>query len=281
MKKILLVLAFVFFSLGANSQVLIALLLGDKLNSGKIQFGLEAGYTLSTITGLESNSFERNWDLGFYFLFKLKEQWYIDTGVLVISTLGNANLTENDLEFIGFDTFELEGTYSQRSAYFLVPVLAQYQFKNHIYVEAGPQFGLLRDGWVEYSYDEDGYNATVKKDNTDTMNRLDAGMVVGTGFRLLKGLGWTIGAKYYYGFVNVYKDKPGTKNSTIFLKMNIPIGLSDEQKGEIKKAKAAKQEKKEATEKYQKKQEKKKQNQLEKDNIKAEIAAKKDEKIYA
>jgi len=269
MKKNFLILAFIFFSISANSQVLIALLLGDKLNTGKVQFGLEGGWTFSTITGLESNNFESNWDLGFYFNIHLKNQWYIDTGVIVKSTLGTDKLTEEDLMFLGFEDYDPDGRYSQRSSYFLIPALAKYQFENHIYVEAGPQFGLLRKGWVEYNYKDDDLDGTIKKTNTDMMNRLDAGIVAGAGFRLLKGLGWTIGAKYYYGFVNVYKDKSGTKNSTIFLKLNIPIGLSDAQKGEIKMVKEEKKEKKESTEKYKKKQEKKMQKEMDKENKKS------------
>ncbi len=269
MKRNLLILALFFFTISVNSQVLIALLLGDKLNTGRIQFGLEAGWSFSTITGLESNNFENNWDLGFYFDIKMKNQWYLDTGVLVKSTLGNDELTSKDLEFIGFEgDYDPNGTYSQRSGYFLVPVLIKYLFKNHVYVEAGPQFGLLTKGWIEYNYIDDEYRGTIKKYNTDMMNRLDAGIVAGAGFRLLKGLGWTVGAKYYYGFVNVYKDKPGTKNSAIFLKLNIPMGLSDEQKGAIKGAKEEKQTKKESSEKYKKKQEKKKQKKLDKENKK-------------
>lgn len=270
MKRNLLILALLFFTISVNSQVLIALLLGDKLNTGNIQFGLEGGWTFSTITGLESNKFENNWDLGFYFDIKMKNQWYLDTGVLVKTTLGNDDLTSNDLELIGFEDIEEEGTYSQRSSYFLIPVLAKYLFKNYIYVEAGPQFGLLRKAWVEYNYIDGDYRGTIKKNNTDMMNRIDAGIAAGAGFRLLKGLGWTVGAKYYYGFVNVYKDRPGTKNSTIFLKLNIPMGLSDEQKGEIKGAKEEKKTKKESTEKYKKKQEKKEQKKLDKENKKIE-----------
>ena len=268
MKRNLLILAFVFFSISLNSQILIALLLGDKLNTGKIQFGLEAGWTFSTITGLESNNFENNWDLGFYFDIKMKNQWYLDTGVLVKTTLGNDELTENDLEFLGFEDYDPDGRYSQRSNYFLIPVMAKYLFKNHIYVEAGPQFGLLTKGWIEYNYRDGDYDGTIKKYNTDMMNRIDAGIAAGAGFRLLKGLGWTVGAKYYYGFVNVYKERPGTKNSTIFLKLNIPMGLSDVQKGEIKEAKEKKKAKKESTEKYKKKQEKKIQKQIDKENKK-------------
>lgn len=269
MKRNFLILAFLFFSIGLNSQILISLLLGDKLNTGKIQFGLEGGWTSSTIAGLESNNFENNWYLGFYFNINLKNQWYLDTGVIVKSTLGSDKLTEEDLLFLGFEDYNPDGRYSQRLSYFLIPVLAKYQFKNHIYVEAGPQFGLLTKGWVEYNYKDDDLDGTIKKYNTDMMNRLDAGIVAGAGFRLLKGLGWTIGAKYYYGFVNLYKDKPGSNNSTLFLKLNIPIGLSDVQKGEIKIVKEEKKEKKESTEKYKKKQEKKRQKQIEKENKKA------------
>ena len=54
--------------------------------------------------------------------------------------------------------------------------------------------------------------------------------MVGLGYNLFKGTGWTFGVKYYYGFVNVYKDMPGTKNSSIFLKLNIPIGAGEKPK---------------------------------------------------
>ena len=66
------------------------------------------------------------------------------------------------------------------------------------------------------------------------VSRLDAGVTAGIGYQLLKGTGMTIGIKYYYGFVQVIKDKPGSNNSSIFLKMNIPIGAADKtQKKEI------------------------------------------------
>lgn len=47
----------------------------------------------------------------------------------------------------------------------------------------------------------------------------------------------TIGAKYYYGFIDVYKEKSGTKHNTFFLKVNLPIGANKA------KAKAAEKEK--------------------------------------
>ena len=64
------------------------------------------------------------------------------------------------------------------------------------------------------------------------------GVTGGVGFRFLKGLSWTISARYYHGFTNVYKSKSGTNNSSFFLKANIPFGVSEEKKNEIKEMKA-------------------------------------------
>jgi hypothetical protein len=51
------------------------------------------------------------------------------------------------------------------------------------------------------------------------------GVTIGTGYRLNDKIsGMTIGVKYYYGLVNVYKEQSGTNNSSLFLKVNIPIG---------------------------------------------------------
>ena len=246
MKKNLLISVFLIFSIGMQSQILITLLFGDKLNSEGLEFGLEGGMSYSAITGLESNNKESNFFLGFYFDILLKNQWSLETGVMVKSTLGNDDLTENDLDFLGVSIYdeETEGVYSQKSGYFIVPALIKYKFKNHIYVEAGPQFGLLTKGWVEYNFDIDGKSGRIKETNTDMMNRFDMGITTGAGFRLLQGLGWTVGVKYYYGFVDVYKDKSGSKNSSLFLKMNIPIGLSEKSKDEILKQKEIKQKKK-------------------------------------
>ena len=76
------------------------------------------------------------------------------------------------------------------------------------------------------------------------INRFDMGIAAGAGYRLLKGLGWTIGARYYYGFLDVYKDRSGTNNSALFLKVNAPIGLSEEKKAQIKELKNKRDERK-------------------------------------
>jgi hypothetical protein len=161
---------------------------------------------------------------------------------LVKSNLGVGELTANDLEFLEasiYNDFDepsqpAEGEYSQKMNYFLVPALAKYMFKNNIYAEAGPQFGLMYKAWIEFESDAEGKEAIIKEDNKDEINRIDAGLMAGLGYKFKKGPGWTIGAKYYYGLVTVYKDRPGTRNSSLFLKLNIPIGAGDKSKKNAK-----------------------------------------------
>ena len=233
MKKTIALIAMLLIGYTLQSQVLIALLLGDKLNTGKIEFGLEGGVNFSNISGMEANGYYRKWNLGFYFDIKMKEQWYLSTGVLVKSNLGVDRLTENDLEFLGATIYDYEGEYSQVTSYFLVPALAKYKFKNNMYAELGPQFGLMYDAFIEFESDKDGIEVKGKEKNKDMIQRLDMGLSVGAGYRLLKGLGWTVGLRYYYGFIDVYKDRSGTKNSSLFLRVNVPIGISDERKDDI------------------------------------------------
>ncbi len=257
MKKYISIFFFLFFIYNLQSQVLIALLLGDKLNSGNIEFGIDGGLNYSTISGMGSNDWIKNWNLGFYFDIKIKDQWVFNTGVLVKSRLGIDELSDEDLQFLQTTIYDTEGIYSQEMDYFLVPALAKYNFKSHFFAEAGLQFGLMYNAWVEFNSNIEGNTAKITDHNEEMINRIDMGLAAGTGYRLLKGMGWTIGVRYYYGLINVYKDKPGTKNSALFLKMYIPIGASEETKEKVRLHKAAEKEKKEI-----KKAEKKKSKNL-------------------
>ncbi|WP_250434197.1 porin family protein [Hanstruepera flava] len=224
MKKYFLIITFLLVGITAQSQILISLLLGDKLNSDGLEFGLETGFNWSNISNLDSSKSLATWNLGFYFDIRMKNQWYLYTGVLAKSNLGLHKLTTADLELLDATIYEEKGDYSQKMNYFLVPALAKYKFDNYMYVEGGPQFGLMYKSWIEYNSDEGGKEAKIKEFNKDMINKFDAGFTFGLGYNIGKGKGMTIGAKYYFGLIDVYKDISGTKNNSLFLKVNIPIG---------------------------------------------------------
>ncbi|MDG1804207.1 porin family protein [Flavicella sp.] len=226
MKKLKVLFLLLLFSNAMHSQVLLSLIFGDKLNSEGLEFGLEGGVNWANISNLNNDGSVRNYNLGFYFDITLKERLHLDTGVLVKSTLGANNLSSEDLTFLEIPTESEPGSYKQELSYFIVPVLLKYSLKNRIYFEGGPQIGWMRKGFVEFNYDDGNEEIRIRHSNSDAINKIDAGITLGTGYRLMKNDGMTIGVKYYFGMVDVYKNRTGTKNNSLFLKLNVPIGAN-------------------------------------------------------
>jgi outer membrane protein with beta-barrel domain len=223
MKKILLAILLIT-STSLQSQVLISLLFGEKLNNPGVEFGLEGGLNFSKISNFESNRMLGTFGLGFYFDIRLKNQFYLNTGVLVKSTFGINKLSEKDRVLLNAEYYGNDGDYSLRLSYFMVPILIRYKLKNHFYIEAGPQAGLMYKSYLEYSYKGDSREDRIRNFNRDDINKIDVGAMGGVGYTLRKGTGMTLGIKYYYGFVDVVTNISGTKNSSFFIKINIPIG---------------------------------------------------------
>lgn len=224
MKKYLLIFGLIIIGFTSQSQVLISLLFGDKLNSEGLEFGLEGGMNFTNISGFEDTKSLGNFNLGFYFDIKMKEHLYLYTGVQVKSNFGMKNLSANDLEFLEAKTYDIEGKYKQKVSAFMVPILANYKFDNHIYVEIGPQLGLTYKGWVEFTSDVDNVESVIKDYNDNLLNWFNAGIAVGTGYKLMKGKGWTVGIRYYQGLTNDFKYKSGSIHNSLHFKVNIPIG---------------------------------------------------------
>ena len=227
MKKPILVFLLLLSSIQfGQAQVLISILLGDKLNSGKIEFGLEGGINFSSMNGLESSSSRRDLNLGFYFDFLLKEGWYLNTGVLVKSSVGADKLTQNDLALLD-PTFAFgdTGTYAQDIRYFHVPIAVKYRFKNHFYVLLGSQLALRTKAKVEFEGELNGKEVTIDSENSDAFKRIDAGVLGGVGYKLRQGTGMNIGLKYFYAFTDSFKDNAAElNNSSLYLYLNVPIG---------------------------------------------------------
>ncbi|MEN8117736.1 MAG: porin family protein [Bacteroidota bacterium] len=224
MKKYLLIIGFVLIGITAQSQVIISLLLGDKLNSPNLEFGLEGGFNYTNISGFESSEMLRNFNLGFYFDIKVKNQWYFYTGVQVKSSFGLDDLTQNDLTFLEWDMEHYDGNYKQKVNAFMVPILANYKFKNHFYVEAGPQLGLVYNSWIQFDSDENHKETRIKDYNRGLTNWINGGLAGGFGYKLQKGKGMTIGVRYYQALTNVLEDTDGSINNSFHIKVNIPIG---------------------------------------------------------
>ena len=234
MKKYFLVMGLLFLVSIARAQVLISILLGDKLNTGKIEFGLEGGMNWSTLHGLSEAKKLSSFNLGFYFDIKLKKApWMINTGVIVKSSMGADGLSVYSLGDQGLDSSFIGGEVARKISYFNVPIMIKYLFKNNIYLKGGIQLGLRYNAFDKFTNSiQDEEDLEYKLKIKQQFHPLDAGLTAGVGYRLRKGNGMNIGLQYYLGLVDVVIDdlSPKQFNRVIYLTGAIPIGVKKSKK---------------------------------------------------
>jgi len=238
-RKFILLFGLLLFSIRTHSQVLISLLLGDNLNSGKIEFGLDGGLTLSSQGGLGQSSRLSSFNLGFYFDIKMKEPWLLHTGVIVKSTLGAEGLPVYSLDQPDLDKTYEGGSVERKLSYFHVPFMMKYRFRNQLFLEAGPMFGLLYKAKDTFHNTVQGNEVTCERDIRDGYHPIDAGLMAGAGYRLMKGYGMNIGVRYYFGLVDVTVDDSGENvaNRSLYFTVGIPIGAGKAAERAAEKAK--------------------------------------------
>lgn len=245
----LIAMSFIGWAQPAQGQVLLSLLFGDKLNSGKLEFGLSIGPNFSTIRGIEGAKGINNWELGFYFDIHLKEitPWYVGTGVYVKSTVGAqsiplnypGNRTISDSVFDVFDSFG--ATVTKEFQTFYVPINLRYQSKYGVFIEAGVQIGLVFKTNDIYVARQGGYDlkyeAKENISNNGLYNWFDGGLNGGLGYKFKKGLGMKVGLWYYVGLSNIYKKDIGLEayNSSLYVLATIPIGKKKAAENKAKK----------------------------------------------
>jgi hypothetical protein len=239
MKKTILIFLLVFIGYSANSQVLISLLLGDVLNSDKIEFGLDGGVNFANIANLDPGKSEAFFNLGFYFDIKLKNQLMLHTGVLVKSNQGADMLDPYPLNNPDLDAVFSTGHVTRQINNFSVPIMLKYRFAGLFHLEAGPMLALRTRGYDEFKNTVvDAEDVTYKLDIKDNYKRIDAGIMVGAGFKLSKKIPKSsqIGIRYYYGLVDPVIDNPGESQnfSSLYLYFSIPIGAHKKPEAEPK-----------------------------------------------
>jgi hypothetical protein len=232
MKKFIFLAVFIFAGMTAQSQVLISLLLGDVLNSEKVEFGLDGGVNFANISNLDPSKSLALFNLGFYFDLKFEQNknLMVHTGVIVKSNQGADKLAVYSLNDENLDNIFATGYITRKISQFSVPILFKYRFKTLFHVEAGPMLALRSKGYDEFfntytDKDDVSYRVDIK----DNYKRIDAGIMVGTGIKLSKiPKSSQIGVRYYYGLVDPLKENTGKSQnfSSLYLYFSIPIGVA-------------------------------------------------------
>ena len=240
MIKKLLIFVFLLSGYASNAQVIISLLLGDVLNTGKIEFGLDGGLNLSTISGVEHGNYSKDLNLGFYFDIKMKNpSWLFHTGVIVKSSMGIDNLPVYSLHNDTLDNAFKGGSVDRKFNYFNVPFMMKYKISKRIYVEGGPMLALRTKCFDTFTNKvKESDDLTYKLDISDNYHRIDAGIIAGAGYRLFGGNGMNLGVRYYMGLMDILVDNPGPAqyNRSIYVVVGIPIGAGKAKKKQEAKA---------------------------------------------
>ena len=215
------------FSVTLKAQVLISILLGDKLNTPKIEFGMVGGLNRSYLNDISGSTGLNHFNLGFYFHINMKNNSYMSTGVTVKSNIGATGMPVYSLGNADFDSVYKGGTLTKKISCFYVPVMYHQRFNNRWYIEAGPQFGLRTKAVDIFETTTLDGDLSYTKDVKDQYTRLDAGLIAGAGYKLKKQIkSMAVGINYYYGLVNVSKTPDVTmKNSSVYFYIKIPIGV--------------------------------------------------------
>ena len=212
----------------AHSQVLIALVFGDKLNSPNLEFGLHAGVNFSTLSNIEEAKYLTKLNLGFYFDIRLTDNLWLHPEVLVKSTSGARNLNTYALGDPALDALIADAKLERHLSYFQVPILLKYKWKHGLAVEAGIQPALRSKAIDEFTDTVFEKNDLIfENDIGDEVTRLDFGVAAGLSWRPRRTKGVTIVARYTLGLVDIEKDDQGdpVKNRNIALGALIPIGV--------------------------------------------------------
>lgn len=216
----------------AHSQILISLILGDKLNSPNLEFGIEGGFNRSYLSGIDESKGFGHFHLGFYFDIRIKDDLWLNTGVRVKSNSGARNINPYSLNDPQLDSVFLDGHIDRDIGYWYVPVHLKYRFGNNkqFFINAGGQIGLrnkARDNFINTYKDKE--DVTFELDIGDHIKRIDAGLSGGLGYKF-KGSGMNLGLTYYYGLINIMKSTSleeynyDSRNSSLYLYVDIPIG---------------------------------------------------------
>jgi len=230
MKKIILLSLMTMLLIPtARSQVLIALLFGDKLNTPNIEFGLNAGGNFSTLTNYPEAKFLTGLNLGLYFNFKLSDHFYLHPEMLFMNQMGSRGVNNRDLPFAEFQHETLE-TWTE-SNYFTLVFLPRYKLTNQLYFEAGihGSYLLSADDYFLIKPENDS-ELQYKLHARSRMNRFDVGGNVGLGYKFGKGEGVNLSLRYSNGFLNTQADSDldTERNMGFHVQVGIPIGVGKE-----------------------------------------------------
>ena len=236
MKKLIAIACLICLCKTSYSQVLIALAFGDKLQTGKLEFGLSVNPGFSSISNIQCDP-KFGLGLALYFNVKFSEDFFLHLEASPKLPLGAKGIapypTGNDsLDFM-FETGSIERNIKAMS----VPLLARYRITGKLFAEAGPQIDWILKVKDIYEATVNGSDLTYTTKVTDQFTKFDVGLAGGLSYKLKKDKGVALGFRYYYGMTDIMKTVEGNQaNRQFSFLVAISVGVGKaERRAEMKR----------------------------------------------
>ena len=201
-----------------QSQVLIGLLFGEKLNKGPIEFGVNV-IGNSSATTLDNGASNRN-KLGFglYLDYKMSEKFIFSTGFFFASPKGQVNFNETDPYYLLTDSLFAGANTERILNYFEVPLLLEIRPIPNWGIGVGGYVSIMTRAYDYYKVSQDNGDGDILHERSilENMNRLDYGLTGSIHYHFKGDPGSKIRVSYMLGLNNILKDSDVNVYNEVF-----------------------------------------------------------------
>jgi len=207
------------------SQVVIALLFGDKLNTGTLEFGIVVTPGSTNISEIASKRRE-NLSLGIYFNVHPDRKFFFHIEGIAKGSFGAEDMPPYP---VGNDTLNdlfANGSVERKIKAFSLPILGRYAITPKLFIEAGIQPDMMLKSKDIFTTKVNDNELTYTTVISDQVALLDFGVAGGLFYKFSKDKrSMGIGIRYFQGLTDILPSTIGNQlNDAWQLNITIPIG---------------------------------------------------------
>lgn len=213
----------------ARAQVLIGLLLGDKVSSQRFHLEFNVGANLANLSGIADTKVNSGFMLGLGGEWRFAGNFMLQPELLPFYNAGAKNMPPGGLDIPPpLDTLVTDKQAQRNLSYFVIPVLLKYgALGRQLHIGAGPQIGFLTSGTDVFRGVIEN-QITVDEDIGESLNSTDAGLVFNLSYKLSPSYGTGINLRYYVGLTDTIRDNIGDAVYNRVLSIFISVAIGDD-----------------------------------------------------
>ena len=208
-----------------SSQVVIALLFGDKLNTGTLEFGIVVAPGSTDISNIESKRRD-NLSLGIYFNIHPDKKFFFHIEGIAKGSFGAEKLVPYPLGNDTLNDLFADASVERKIKAFSLPILGRFAITPKFFIEAGIQPDMMLKSKDIFTSKVNDNELTYTRIISDEVALLDFGVAGGLFYKFSKDKrSMGIGIRYFQGLTDILPASIGNQANNAFqINVTIPIG---------------------------------------------------------